>query len=54
MVLFKKTEIDIKTTFKKKIDVDFYSYTIPGACNPPFAYKALMAEDKIGTCCRVM
>ena len=43
------TEIDIKTTQKKKLDVDFYNYKILGACNPPFAYKALLAEDKIGT-----
>jgi uncharacterized protein (DUF302 family) len=43
------TEIDIKETLKKKLDVDFYNYTILGACNPPFAYKALLAEDKIGT-----
>jgi uncharacterized protein (DUF302 family) len=43
------TEIDIKATLKKKLDVDFYNYTILGACNPPFAYKALQAEDKIGT-----
>ncbi|HEY9170585.1 MAG TPA: DUF302 domain-containing protein [Lutibacter sp.] len=42
------TEIDIKTTLKKKLDVDFYNYKILGACNPPFAYKALLAEDKIG------
>ncbi len=42
------TEIDIKATLKKKLDVDFYNYTILGACNPPFAYKALQAEDKIG------
>jgi uncharacterized protein (DUF302 family) len=42
------TEIDIKATLKKKLDVDFYNYTILGACNPPFAYKALQAENKIG------
>lgn len=43
------TEINIKDTFKKKIDVDFYNYKILGACNPSFAYKALMSENKIGT-----
>lgn len=43
------TEIDIKSTLKKKLDVDFYNYKILGACNPTFAYKALQAEDKIGT-----
>ena len=43
------TEIDLKSTFKKKLDVDFYNYKILGACNAPFAYKALQAEDKIGT-----
>lgn len=43
------TEIDIKATLKKKLDVDFYNYKILGACNPPFAYEALLAEDKIGT-----
>jgi uncharacterized protein (DUF302 family) len=43
------TEIDVKATLKKKMDVDFREYKILGACNPPFAYKALQAEDKIGT-----
>ncbi|TAK48750.1 MAG: DUF302 domain-containing protein [Saprospiraceae bacterium] len=42
------TEIDIRATLKKKLDVDFKAYKILGACNPPFAYKALQAEDKIG------
>ncbi len=43
------TEIDVKATLKKKIDVDFRPYHILGACNPTFAHKALLAEDKIGT-----
>jgi len=43
------TEIDIKATLKKKLDVDFHNYKILGACNPGFAHKALLAEDKIGT-----
>ncbi len=42
------TEIDVKETFKKKIDVDFKPYRILGACNPPFAHKALTAEEHIG------
>ena len=42
------TEIDVKETFKKKIDVDFRKYKILGACNPHFAYKALSTEAKIG------
>lgn len=43
------TEIDVKSTLKKKLDIDFYNYKILGACNPLFAYQALQAEDKIGT-----
>ncbi|WP_347173820.1 DUF302 domain-containing protein [Polaribacter uvawellassae] len=43
------TEIDIQQTLHKKLNVDFRKYKILGACNPPFAYKALLAEDKIGT-----
>lgn len=43
------TEIDVKATMKKKIGEDFYNYKILGACNPPYAHKALLAEDKIGT-----
>ena len=42
------TEIDVKETLKKKLDVEFHKYKILGACNPSFAYKALQAEDKIG------
>jgi uncharacterized protein (DUF302 family) len=43
------TEIDVKEILKKKLDVDFQNYMILGACNPPFAYKALLTENKIGT-----
>ena len=42
------TEIDVKETLKKKLDVDFKPYKILGACNPPFAYKSLQAEEQIG------
>jgi uncharacterized protein (DUF302 family) len=42
------TEIDVKTTLKKKLDVDFKPYKILGACNPPYAHKALQAEEQIG------
>ncbi len=42
------TEIDVKETLKEKLNVDFQQYKILGACNPPFAYEALQAEDKIG------
>lgn len=43
------TEIDVTATLKKKLGVDFKKYRILGACNPPYAHKALQAEDKIGT-----
>jgi uncharacterized protein (DUF302 family) len=43
------TEIDIKDTLKKKLDVDFRRYKILGACNPTYAHKALSAEPHIGT-----
>lgn len=42
------TEIDVKATLKKKLDVDFDNYIILGACNPPNAYKALQTEQDIG------
>ena len=42
------TDIDVKATLKKKIDVDFKNYRILGACNPQFAHKALSSEDNIG------
>lgn len=42
------TEIDVKETLKKKLDVDYKKYTILGACNPGFAHQALQKEDKVG------
>jgi uncharacterized protein (DUF302 family) len=42
------TEIDVRATLKKKLNVDFDNYIILGACNPPFAYKSLQAEKDIG------
>lgn len=42
------TEIDVRATLKKKLDVDFRPYKILGACHPESAYQALQAEDKIG------
>ncbi len=43
------TEIDVKETFKKKLDIDFRKYRILGACNPQMAHQAISAESRIGT-----
>ncbi len=43
------TEIDVKATLKKKLNVDFRNYKILGACHPTFAYQALQSERMIGT-----
>ena len=42
------TEIDVKATLKKKLDVDVPRHLILGACAPPFAYRAIQAEPSIG------
>jgi uncharacterized protein (DUF302 family) len=43
------SEINMHDKLKEKLNVDFKRYKILGACNPPLAYEAMMAEDKIGT-----
>jgi uncharacterized protein (DUF302 family) len=43
------SDIDVQATLKRKLDVDFRRYRILGACNPSFAYKALLVESRIGT-----
>ncbi|MFI5153950.1 MAG: DUF302 domain-containing protein [Chitinophagales bacterium] len=42
------TRIDLKETFKHKLNVDFRNYLILGACNPRYAYESLLEEDKLG------
>jgi uncharacterized protein (DUF302 family) len=42
------TEIDVKATLKKKLDVDFRKYVILGACNPSYAYRTLQADLDVG------
>jgi uncharacterized protein (DUF302 family) len=42
------SEIDVKDTLKKKLNVDFDNYVILGACNPPFAYQALQVMKDVG------
>jgi uncharacterized protein (DUF302 family) len=43
------TQIDVRETLKKKLDIDFRPYLILGACNPEYAHQALTLDDKIGT-----
>ena len=43
------TDIDVQATLKAKLNIDFPSYRILGACHPPYAYEALKKETKIGT-----
>jgi uncharacterized protein (DUF302 family) len=43
------TDIDVRATLKSKLGANFRNYRILGACNPPYAHKALQLEDRIGT-----
>jgi uncharacterized protein (DUF302 family) len=42
------TEIDVKSTLKKKLDVDFRKYMILGVCNPPYAFRTLQTDLDVG------
>jgi uncharacterized protein (DUF302 family) len=42
------TKIDVKEKFKEKLRIEFKNYVILGACNPPYAHKAILAEEDIG------
>ena len=42
------TEIDVKSTLKKKLNVDFRKYVILGACNPPYAHRTLQTDLDVG------
>jgi uncharacterized protein (DUF302 family) len=42
------TEIDVKSTLKEKLNADFRKYLILGACNPPYAYRTLQADQNVG------
>lgn len=42
------TEIDVREKFKDKLGIDFKKYVILGACNPPFAHRAILEEEDIG------
>ena len=43
------TEVDVKATLREKLDVEFRDYLIIGACNPPLAHRALLADLGVGT-----
>ena len=42
------TEIDVKSTLKKKLNMDFRKYVILGACNPPYAHRTLQTDLDVG------